>query len=65
MYDILIALFLGGVFGFIFGMYWESGKTQKVQHSKEHEKRGADKGYIEEVKAIEKSLKKLKGKLGI
>ena len=58
----LIAIFVIGLFA---GMLLESRKTRMMQHNKEHEKRAADKGYSEDVKAIEKSLKKLKGKLGM
>lgn len=65
MIDIGIALLVGLVIGLFFGMYLESGKTQRTQHELEHVKRAADKGYADEVKAIEKSLKKLKGKLGM
>lgn len=61
----ILPLLCVAVISFFFGMYIESGRTKSMQHNKEHEKRAADKGYAEEVKAIEKSLKKLKGKLGI
>ena len=61
----ILPLILVAVISFCLGRYIESFRTGKMQHVKEHEKRAADKGYVEEVKAIEKSLKKLKGKLGI
>ena len=63
MVDVIIILVIGVVIGAIIGRYFESGRTQRIQHKLIHEKRDADKKYQEEVKALEKSLKNLKGKL--
>ena len=65
MQTIIVIAVIFLIVGIILGRYMESGRTQKVRHQMIHERRNAESEYQSQVKALEKDLKNLKGKLGM
>lgn len=53
------------IIGLLLGKFLESGRTQKIQSTMIYQQRASEKNYQDQVKTLEKDLKKLKGDLGM